>query len=239
MNQNLIANTIFRHLYASHRILFNKMLISSEKWKIRWDDSFKILDLNSLVFKRRWRCENAWARHIWSTHSSFRVHVNKACVSWPWPHFHGLLTSFNIHQVLQLGHDSLYKSWRVHFYQVCVSWPWPHFQSTDFNFRDLVSFSIAIQHRFTFNGPHIFDRGYISVVTFVLFLELSLFDGLQMITSDCLEFRQKNTYINILRWGFFSKKAKNVEALCYWYSDQVQIIAILKKYCLGEKGGII
>jgi hypothetical protein len=107
------------------------MLISSEKWKIRWDDSFKILDLNSLVFKRRWRCENAWARHIWSTHSSFRVHVNKACVSWPWPHFHGLLTSFNIRQVLQLGHDSLYKSWRVHFYQVCVSWPWPHFQSTD------------------------------------------------------------------------------------------------------------
>jgi len=40
-----------------------------------------------------------YVNHIWSTHWSWRVHVSQACVTWPWPHYHGLLTLLNLYQV--------------------------------------------------------------------------------------------------------------------------------------------
>jgi hypothetical protein len=35
-------------------------------------------------------------------HTSWCVHVSQAFVTWPWPHFHGLLTLLNLHQVYMI-----------------------------------------------------------------------------------------------------------------------------------------
>ena len=59
LNQNIIANTIFRYLYTIDRILFNKVLISSDFlfFLNKARQCFKNIWINSLVFRIRWRCK--------------------------------------------------------------------------------------------------------------------------------------------------------------------------------------
>jgi len=40
-----------------------------------------------------------FSHYIWSTHWTWRVHVSQACLTWPWPHFHGLQTLLILCQV--------------------------------------------------------------------------------------------------------------------------------------------
>jgi len=48
-------------------------------------------------------CLTTLAHLIWSTHWSRRVTICQSCFSWPWPHFHGLLTLLNLCQILKIG----------------------------------------------------------------------------------------------------------------------------------------
>ena len=79
----------------------------------------------------------AYTHLIWSTHWTWIVNLSLACITCPWPHFHGLLTLLNLHQVLVIR--SISTTWVHHIWSTL--W-WYNFMVQWFNYYYFFNISL-------------------------------------------------------------------------------------------------